>query len=40
MPKQLIFERECDTERVIVAVNSDSNVYHADFDARSGKAVI
>ena len=39
MPKQLIFERECDTERVIVAVNSDSNVYHADFDARSGKAV-
>jgi cyclomaltodextrinase len=24
MPKQLIFERECDTERVIVAVNSDS----------------
>ena len=39
MPKKLIFERECDTERVIVAVNSDSNVYHADFDARSGKAV-
>ncbi len=36
MPKQLIFEREYDGERVIVAINADSSVYHADFNARAG----
>ena len=34
--KQLIFERSCDEERVIVAINADSNTFHADFNARSG----
>ena len=34
--KQLIFERSCDVERVIVAINADSNTFHADFNARSG----
>lgn len=38
-PKQLIFERKCDTERVIVAINSDSNDFYAHFDANSGMAV-
>ena len=38
-PAQLIFERETDGERVIVAVNADGTPYHADFDARSGQAV-
>lgn len=36
MPKQLIFEREYDGERVLVAINADSSVYHADFNARAG----
>lgn len=39
MPKQLIFERKCDTERVLVAINADDVTYHADFDAQSGTAV-
>lgn len=39
MPKQLIFERKTEKERVLVAVNADENVYHADFDAQSGLAV-
>jgi cyclomaltodextrinase len=39
MPKQLIFERKCETERVLVAINADSSTYHADFDAQSGTAV-
>ena len=34
--KQLIFERSCDEERVIVEINADSNTFHADFNARSG----
>ena len=28
--------RSCDEERVIVAINADSNTFHADFNARSG----
>lgn len=39
MPKQLIFERKCDDERVLVAINSDSAPYHADFNAEAGCAV-
>ena len=35
--KQLIFERSCDEERVIVAINADSSTFHADFNARSGQ---
>ncbi len=37
-PKQLIFERAVDGERVIVAINADGNVYHADFNANAGRA--
>lgn len=39
MPKQLIFERKCDDERVLVAINSDSAPYTAHFDAGCGMAV-
>ena len=35
--KQCIFERECDSERVLVAINADENAYTAHFDARSGQ---
>ncbi len=34
--KQLIFERACKEERVIIAINADSGAFHADFNARSG----
>lgn len=37
--KQCIFERECDNERVLVAINADENAYTAHFDARAGQAV-
>lgn len=37
-PKQLIFERKTDSERVLVAINADSSTYHADFDAGCGLA--
>ncbi len=37
--KQLIFEREADGERVLVAVNMDSQPFTAHFDARAGRAV-
>lgn len=37
--KQCIFERECDGERVLVAINADENAYTAHFDARAGRAV-
>lgn len=37
--KQLIFERTCDSERVIVAINADSEGYHAHFDAKAGQGV-
>lgn len=35
--KQCIFERECDGERVLVAINADENAYTAHFDARAGQ---
>ena len=35
--RQIIFQRRCDTERVIVAVNADSQPYVAHFDAQSGQ---
>ena len=37
--RQLIFEREAEGERVLVAVNADSQPYTAHFDARAGRAV-
>lgn len=36
--RQIIFEREADGERVLVAVNADSVPYVAHFDARAGRA--
>ena len=36
--KQCIFERECDGDRVLVAINADENAYTAHFDARCGQA--
>ena len=36
---QIIFERVCDGERVLVAVNADSQPYTAHFDAGCGTAV-
>ena len=38
-PKQLIFERKCDGDRVLVAINSDSCEFAAHFDAGCGTAV-
>lgn len=37
--RQIIFERACDGERVLVAVNADSQPYTAHFDAGCGTAV-
>ena len=37
--KQCIWEREAEGERVLVAINADSEPYTAHFDARSGQAV-
>lgn len=37
--RQIIFEREADGERVLVAVNADDAPYTAHFDARAGRAV-
>ena len=37
--KQCIFERRCDDERVLVAINADSESYTAHFDAGCGRAV-
>lgn len=37
--KQLIFERRFEDERVIVAINSDSEKFSAHFDAQAGRAV-
>jgi len=36
--KQIIFERACDGERVLVAVNADASPYTAHFDAGCGLA--
>lgn len=38
-PKQLIFERRCGDDRVLVAINADDKPYHADFNAEAGRAV-
>ena len=37
--QQCIFERKSEHERVLVAVNADSETYHAHFDAGCGMAV-
>ena len=37
--KQCIFERKCDSERVLVAINADGESYTAHFDAGCGTAV-
>ena len=37
--KQCIFERRCDDERVLVAINADAEDYTAHFDAGCGLAV-
>ena len=37
--KQCIFERKTDSERVLVAINADSEAYWAHFDAGCGMAV-
>ena len=36
--KQIIFERKCDEERVLVAINADCEAYTAHFDAGCGLA--
>ena len=38
-PGQLVFERQCDGERVIVAVNAAGTPFCAHFDARAGRGV-
>ena len=38
-PKQLLFERRCDDERVLVAINADSAPCTLHFDAGCGRAV-
>ena len=37
--KQIIFERKCDEERVLVAINAEGTPYTAHFDAGCGRAV-
>ena len=37
--RQVIFSRRCEDERVLVAINADSEPYTAHFDARCGRAV-
>jgi glycosidase len=37
--RQIIFERRCDSERVLVAVNADSAPFTAHFDAQAGCAL-
>ncbi len=37
--KQCIFERKSENERVLVAINADSESYTAHFDAGCGMAV-
>lgn len=36
--RQCIFERECEGDRVMVAINADGNEFRADFNARAGRA--
>ena len=37
--RQCIFERETDGDRAIIVINADENPYHADFNARAGRAI-
>lgn len=37
--QQCIFQRRTDNERVLVAINADSENFHADFDAGCGQAM-
>ena len=37
--RQCVFERECEDERIMVAINIDSEPFWAHFDARAGQAV-
>ena len=36
--RQCIFEREADGDRAMIVINADENSFHADFNARAGKA--
>ncbi|MCR5557870.1 MAG: cyclomaltodextrinase [Butyrivibrio sp.] len=36
--RQCIFERETDGDRALIVINADENQFHADFNARAGKA--
>ncbi len=36
--RQCIFEREADGDRAMIVINADENPFHADFNARAGKA--
>lgn len=36
-PKQLVFQRACESGRVIVAINADSKPAHLDFNAQCGQ---
>ncbi len=36
--RQCIFERETDGDRAMIVINADENSFHADFNARAGKA--
>ncbi len=36
--RQCIFERETDGDRAMIVINADENPFHADFNARAGKA--
>ncbi|MGN0984723.1 MAG: alpha-amylase family glycosyl hydrolase [Gemmiger sp.] len=38
-PRQLIFERRCGEDRVLVAINAAAETFHAHFDAQAGMAV-
>lgn len=36
--RQCIFEREAEGDRAMIVINADENPFHADFNARTGKA--
>lgn len=38
-PRQIIFARSYEGERVICAINTEGQTHHADFDARAGRAL-
>lgn len=38
-PRQLIFERRCGEDRVLVSINAAAETFHAHFDAQAGMAV-